>query len=167
MRIDTFERKKLIHFQYLYYFHAKNILMQKLTTLLFIILISVSSSAQSTDEQMIKDAMNEQLIAWNAGDIDRFMETYWHNDSLMFIGKNGPTYGWEKTKANYKKGYPDTAAMGKLNFEIINMKRLSVMYYSVVGKWHLKRSIGDVGGAFTLLFKKIKKKWVIVQDHSS
>ncbi len=141
--------------------------MKKIYGFLIIVFISAHVYAQSSDEQMIKDAMAEQLSAWNTGDIDRFMETYWHNDSLMFIGKSGPTYGWEKTKANYKKGYPDTAAMGKLDFEIINMKRLSVMYYSVVGKWHLKRSIGDVGGAFTLLFKKIKKKWVIVQDHSS
>jgi ketosteroid isomerase-like protein len=141
--------------------------MQKIFVFLFTVLFSVNAFSQTTDEQMIKDAMAEQLNAWNAGDIDRFMETYWHSDSLMFIGKSGPTYGWEKTKANYKKGYPDTAAMGKLDFEIINMKRLSVMYYSVVGKWHLKRSIGDVGGAFTLLFKKIKKKWVIIQDHSS
>jgi ketosteroid isomerase-like protein len=142
--------------------------MQKIITLLiFVFFISTHAFAQATDEQMIKNAMAEQLEAWNAGDIDRFMDTYWHNDSLMFIGKNGPTYGWEKTKENYKKGYPDTVAMGKLDFEIINMKRLSVIYYSVVGKWHLKRSIGDVGGAFTLLFKKIKKKWVIIQDHSS
>jgi ketosteroid isomerase-like protein len=141
--------------------------MQKIGIALLTILLSINAFAQTTDEQMIKDAMNEQLNAWNAGNIDRYMETYWHSDSLMFIGKSGPTYGWEKTKANYKKGYPDTATMGKLDFEIINMKRLSVMYYSVVGKWHLKRSIGDVGGAFTLLFKKIRKKWVIIQDHSS
>jgi ketosteroid isomerase-like protein len=144
----------------------KNFFMKSIL-LSLIILLSLNSFAQNTDEQMIKDAMTEQLNAWNAGDIDRYMETYWHSDSLMFIGKSGPTYGFDKTKANYKKGYPDTAAMGKLDFEIISMKRLSVMYYSVVGKWHLKRSIGDIGGAFTLLFKKIKKKWVIIQDHSS
>ena len=85
----------------------------------------------------------------------------------MFIGKNGPTYGWENTLKNYQKSYPDTAAMGKLNFDLISVKRLSVLYYSVVGKWHLKRTVGDLNGAFTLLFKKIKKRWVIIQDHSS
>ena len=68
---------------------------------------------------------------------------------------------------NYKKGYPDTAAMGKLNFDILEVKRLSVMYFFVVGKWHLTRSIGDVGGHFTLLFKRVKNKWLIVADHSS
>jgi hypothetical protein len=85
----------------------------------------------------------------------------------MFIGKNDITYGWQNTLESYKKGYPDTTAMGKLDFDILHVKRLSVLYFFVVGKWHLTRSIGDVGGHFTLLFKKIKNKWVIVADHSS
>ena len=124
-------------------------------------------SAQSKDELLIRNAMNEQLNAWNSGDIDRFMTTYWQSDSLKFIGKSGVTYGWQKTLDNYKRNYPDTVAMGKLDFNIIEVKRLSVLYYSVVGKWHLSRSIGDIQGYFTLLFKKIKNKWVIVMDHSS
>ena len=85
----------------------------------------------------------------------------------MFIGKSGITYGWQKTLDNYKKRYPDTAAMGKLDFDLLEVKRLSVMYFFVAGKWHLTRTIGDVGGHFTLLFKKVKNKWVIVADHSS
>jgi ketosteroid isomerase-like protein len=125
------------------------------------------SRAQSSDEKIIRNAMNEQLAAWNNGDINRFMGTYWASDSLMFIGKSGITYGWQKTKENYLKSYPDTAAMGKLDFKILEVKRLSVLYFFVVGKWHLTRSIGDVGGHFTLLFKKIKGKWVIIADHSS
>ncbi len=141
--------------------------MKHLFALLVTIIFNTLLIAQTKDDSLILKVMTEQTAAWNKGDIDRYMETYWHSDSLMFIGKNGPTYGWDKTKANYKKGYPDTATMGKLDFEIISMKRLSVMYYSVVGKWHLKRSVGDVGGAFTLIFKKIKKQWVIIQDHSS
>ena len=52
-------------------------------------------------------------------------------------------------------------------FDILQVKRLSVMYFFMVGKWHLTRSIGDVGGHFSLLFKKVKNKWVIVADHSS
>lgn len=119
------------------------------------------------DEQTIRSLIDEQRQAWNRGDIEGFMATYWKSDSLMFIGKSGVTYGWQNTLNNYKKGYPDTAAMGKLAFDLLEIKRLSVMYFFVVGKWHLTRSIGDVGGHFTLLFKKVKNKWVIVADHSS
>jgi len=131
------------------------------------ILFCLPAAAQSKDEQTIRALLEEQRMAWNAGDLEPFMGTYWKSDSLMFIGKSGVTYGWQNTLDNYKKGYPDTAAMGKLKFDILEVKRLSVMYFFVVGKWHLNRSIGDVGGHFTLLFKKVKNKWVIVADHSS
>ncbi len=125
------------------------------------------SQAQTKDESAVRDILNEQVKAWNAGDINLYMQGYWQSDSLMFIGKNGVTYGWQNTLNNYKKGYPDTAAMGKLKLNIIEVKRLSVLYFHVVGKWHLTRSIGDVGGHFTLLLKKVKGKWVIISDHSS
>ena len=131
------------------------------------LLVFTAASAQSKDEQTIRALLEEQRLAWNAGNLETFMGTYWQNDSLMFIGKSGITYGWQNTLNNYKKGYPDTAAMGKLKFDILEVKRLSVMNFFVVGKWHLTRSIGDVGGHFTLLFKKVKNKWVIVADHSS
>jgi ketosteroid isomerase-like protein len=135
--------------------------------LLLTFALSTTISAQSKDEQIIRTLIEEQRLAWNTGDKEKFMQTYWQSDSLMFIGKSGITYGWQKTLDNYKKGYPDTAAMGKLDFDLLEVKRLSVMYFFVVGKWHLTRSIGDVGGHFTLLFKKVKNKWVIVADHSS
>jgi ketosteroid isomerase-like protein len=142
--------------------------MKKVFHLFLLTFILASTAfAQSKDEQTIRTLIEEQRQAWNKGDKEKFMQTYWKSDSLMFIGKSGVTYGWQKTLDNYKKGYPDTAAMGKLDFDLLEVKRLSVMYFFVVGKWHLTRSIGDVGGHFTLLFKKVKNKWVIVADHSS
>jgi hypothetical protein len=131
------------------------------------ILLSIASTAQNNEEQTIRNILKRQNADWNAGNIDAFMKGYWESDSLMFIGKNGVTYGWQNTLNNYKKNYPDTATMGKLHFDIISVKRLSVLYFSVVGKWHLTRSVGDVQGHFTLLFKKVNKQWVIISDHSS
>ncbi len=141
--------------------------MKNSTLIIAFCFLSLIANAQSKDEIAIREALQTQLLAWNAGDLNQFMEPYWKNDSLMFIGKSGITYGWQNTLNNYKKGYPDTAAMGKLKFDIIQVKRLSVLYYSVTGKWHLTRSIGNVGGHFTLLFKRIKNKWLIISDHSS
>ncbi len=129
--------------------------------------LATHCSAQSTDETAIRQLLNDQTRAWNRGDVDSFMETYWKNDSLMFIGKNGITYGWTNTLNNYKKNYPDTAAMGKLSFNILLVKCLSVEYFQVIGKWHLRRSMGDLSGYYTLLLKKINGKWVIIADHSS
>ena len=123
--------------------------------------------AQNKDEQAIRNVLASQTAAWNRGDLDGFMIGYWQNDSLMFIGKSGVTYGWDNTVRNYKKNYSDTVAMGKLTFNLLQVKMLSKEYYDVTGKWSLKRSIGDLSGHFTLLFRKIKGQWVIVSDHSS
>ncbi len=142
--------------------------MKTVTLLLISILVfSITLMAQSNDAKAILKLLKQQDAAWNRGDLEGFMEGYWKSDSLMFIGKSGITYGWQKTLENYKKGYPDTVAMGKLNFEYIEVKRLSVNYFFIVGKWHLTRTIGNLNGAFTLLMRKIKGNWVIVKDHSS
>ena len=130
-------------------------------------IISHNSFAQTKDDIAIRNVLAIQSQAWNEGNVEAFMQGYWKNDSLKFIGKSGITYGWQKTLDNYKKNYPNAAAMGRLDFTILETKRLSVLYYFVVGKWHLTRTIGNVGGLFTLLFKKINKQWVIVADHSS
>lgn len=132
-----------------------------------IILLFLSTFNAAGQESAIRSLLDKQTAAWNRGDLDGFMEGYWKNDSLMFIGKSGITYGWQKTLDNYRKGYPDRTAMGTLIFTLIELKPLSKKYFSVVGKWHLKRTIGDLSGHYTLLLKKIKGEWVIVADHSS
>jgi ketosteroid isomerase-like protein len=135
--------------------------------LIFFLFITISLAAQNRNERAIRQIITEQNAAWNRGDLAGFMEGYWKSDSLMFIGKNGVTYGWNQTLENYRKGYPDTASMGKLEFTLIQFKKLSSKYYHVTGKWFLRRSMGDVGGHFTLLFRKMNGGWVIVSDHSS
>jgi len=140
--------------------------MKKACFALFL-LFSIKVMAQSTEETAIRQLLTQQTTAWNQGDVEGFMQTYWHSDSLMFIGKNGVVWGWQQTLNNYRKGYPDTAAMGKLAFDIIQVKPLSPDHYFVVGKWMLKRSIGDVSGHYTLILRRIKGEWKIVADHSS
>lgn len=134
---------------------------------LFIMLTCVKAFAYSKDETAIRKILEQQSAAWNRGDIDAYMTGYWNNDSLVFIGKNGPTYGYNATLQRYKSSYPDAEKMGKLNFTILQVKELSKDYYFVLGKWELKRSMGDLSGHFTLLFRHIAGQWLIVADHSS
>ena len=139
----------------------------KIKILILLLLAIEFTYGQSKDEKEIRQLLEEQTKAWNKGDIEGFMQTYWKNDSLMFIGKNGINRGWQETLNNYKKGYPDTTAMGKLSFNIVQIKKLSPEYYYVVGKWMLTRSIGDLSGHYDLLLRKIKGKWFIIAYHSS
>ena len=141
--------------------------MKKITLFALSLLLILAASAQSADEKAIRQTLQEQTESWNKGDIDEFMKGYWNNDSLMFIGRNGVTYGYQNTLMNYKKNYSNADQMGTLTFNLITVKQLSPEYYFVVGQWHLKRNAGDVGGHYNLLFRKIKGQWKIIADHSS
>src|SRR5574339_954646 len=94
--------------------------------LIFLLFISsIPGFSQTKDEAEVRSVLAKQNAAWNRGDVDAFMIGYWENDSLMFIGKSGVTYGYKNTLANYKKNYPDTVAMGKLTFTLIQVKQIS------------------------------------------
>ncbi len=140
-----------------------------LKKILFILLLVCSYNAmgQTKDAKSILDLLAQQEKAWNLGDINEFMKGYWESDSLVFVGKNGLTYGFKNTLANYKKNYPDKTYMGQLKFTILSIQPLSKQYYSIIGKWELSRTVGNLSGHYTLLLKKIKGKWKIIADHSS
>ncbi|MDF1672142.1 MAG: DUF4440 domain-containing protein [Vicingaceae bacterium] len=137
-------------------------------TLFYLILVTfMISCTNSTNEQAaILSVMNQQEKDWSTGNIEGFMQGYWQSDSLMFIGKNGIKYGWQTTLDNYKKSYPDKAAMGKLEFEVLNLEVNNNTAY-MLGKWSLIRKADNPNGYFTLYWKKIDAKWVITIDHTN
>lgn len=142
--------------------------MLKNTCCLFILLmLSLFTQAQTKDADKILSILAAQEKAWNEGDIQQFMHGYWENDSLVFVGKSGLTYGYNNTLENYKKGYPDKTYMGQLKFTILSMQPLGKAYYRIIGKWELKRTVGNLNGHYTLLLQKINGEWKIISDHSS
>ena len=120
-------------------------------------------------KENIRKIMQAQSECWSQGNLECFMQDYWKSDSLLFVGKNGLTYGWQKTLDNYKKSYPDPAAMGQLTFDLKELRQLSPETMLVVGKWHLQReaTLGDLQGHFSVVFKQFPEGWKIIADHSS
>lgn len=122
----------------------------------------------AADEQQIRTVLATQAAAWNRADLPAYMQGYWQSDSLLFIGKNGPQHGWQRTLDNYRRSYPDASAMGQLDFARLRITPVGAEAAHVVGRWHLARpQKGDLQGWFTLLFRKLDGRWVIVADHSS
>ncbi len=128
-------------------------------------LFTVQISAQRPEDQ-IKTIMQSQAEAWNKGDVDGFMRYYWKDPELTFVSKNGVSKGWQQVYDNYKRGYPDKKAMGFLTFDHLVFEKMTAKAYMVTGSWHLQKE-EEVGGWFTLIFKKIKNNWLIVYDHTS
>jgi uncharacterized protein (TIGR02246 family) len=139
--------------------------MKKFIFLFLILLYSGFTYAQ--DKEAILKVMDTQCQAWNKGDIEGFMQGYWKSDSLVFVGKDAPVYGWQKTLDRYKKSYPGKAGMGQLTFDIMQVKVLDDTNAFVLGAWHLKLEKSAPGGYYTLWFRKINGEWKIICDHTS
>lgn len=127
----------------------------------------ISQQKAETEKDKILKVLFAQRDAWNKGDVEEYMSGYWKSDSLKFIGKSGITYGWQKTLENYKKGYPDKAAMGKLEFTVVELNVVNSTNAFMIGKWKLTREKDSPAGHFTLFWKKINGEWKVVADHSS
>jgi uncharacterized protein (TIGR02246 family) len=124
--------------------------------------------APSPDTE-IRKVLDDQVAAWNLGDIDTFMEGYDKSPDTTFVGKTVQR-GWETVRLNYHERYPSTEKMGVLDFSGIEVKMLGSDYATVLGKFHLKRNAaggGDASGIFTLLFHKTASGWRVIQDHTS
>jgi ketosteroid isomerase-like protein len=141
--------------------------MKVVLSLVFTLFACVAFSQNKADIAEVTGNMKKQEMAWNKADIEGFMAYYWKSDSLKFIGSKGITYGWQKTLDNYKKNYPNADAMGILTFENNTIEQLSPDKIFIIGKWHLKKKDSEAGGYYTLLWRKLKGKWVIVVDHTS
>lgn len=115
----------------------------------------------------IESLLAKQVEAWNEGNLEKFMETYWNSEKLSFVGSHGPTFGWQQTLNNYKKGYPDKAAMGNLKFTILDISKIDKKTAYVIGRFDLTREIDNLTGYYTLVIQKFGKEWLIVSDHSS
>ena len=129
--------------------------------------LSAKEALKEKKKQAISALLEKQVSAWNDGDLERYMETYWKSEDLVFVGSHGPTYGWQATLDGYKKGYPDKKTMGHLDFKILDISKIDKNTVFVIGRFELTREIGDVAGHFTLVIQKKDGAWRIISDHSS
>ncbi|MCP4082376.1 MAG: SgcJ/EcaC family oxidoreductase [Planctomycetaceae bacterium] len=123
-------------------------------------------SASASDAE-IRALLTTQKQAWNEGDLDRFMETYWKSPQLTFSSGGETTRGWQATLDRYKKKYATAEMMGQLEFENIEVQKLSTNVALVLGEWELTRKSDKPHGNFSLVLQRTDGVWRIVHDHSS
>ena len=114
----------------------------------------------------IIDVLERQAVAWNAGDIEGFMQPYWRSEELTFSSGGKVTRGWERTMRRYQVLYPTRKAMGRLTFSHLEVTELEGEAGLVLGRWKLERE-EPVEGAFTLVLRREGDEWTIIHDHTS
>jgi ketosteroid isomerase-like protein len=129
----------------------------------------MSASQRADLEKGMKQLLLTQVDAWNHGDLDGFMQGYWHSPDLTFFSGATVTHGWEPTLLRYRQRYKSEGKeMGKLEFQDLTIDLLSPNSGVVRGKWQLTMSDGkQPHGLFTLILKRMPEGWRIVHDHTS
>jgi uncharacterized protein (TIGR02246 family) len=125
------------------------------------------ADAHDADRDAIQAILNEQQQAWNRGDIDAFLQGYWHSPEVTFSGSSGTVRGYDGILARYKKTYAERETMGRLEFSALEFHFLGPEAALVLGHWHLTRAKGDIGGVFSLVWQKLPEGWRIIHDHTS
>lgn len=117
----------------------------------------------------IRSLLSAQQAAWNRGDLEAFMRGYARTDTLRFASGGSVRTGWQTTLDNYRDGYPDRAAMGRLAFSDLDVEVMSATWAMVFGRWQLQRESDAPGGLFTLILHRggPDAPWRIVHDHTS
>lgn len=141
-------------------------------TLLLLVLASQAQAFQTStlrdgDSDAIRKVLDTQQAAWNRADIPAFLQGYWNSPDLTFSGSTGTVRGYNGLLERYRKAYPDSEAMGQLEFSGLEVRSLGPGSALVLGKWRLQRTIGNVGGVFTLVFEHFPEGWRIIHDHTS
>lgn len=134
---------------------------------LAVLALSVSVVCAQTDEQAIRSVLEDQVKAWNNGDIEGYMKGYWNSEETSFVSGGTVTKGYAGVLARYKKGYDSREKMGVLAFNDLQVRVISPASAVVTGEWRLARAKDKPWGRFTLIVEKKPEGWRIVYDHTS
>jgi ketosteroid isomerase-like protein len=115
----------------------------------------------------IRKLLADQQAAWNRGNLEEFLAGYWQSQATAFAGAQGIVRGWQGLRERYRKGYADRRAMGTLEFSELEITPFCADAALALGKWHLEREAGPVGGVFSLVLRRFPEGWRIVADHTS
>jgi uncharacterized protein (TIGR02246 family) len=128
-------------------------------------------------KQAVAAVLEIQAQAWNRGDLLAFVSVY--KEDTLFVSPTGLTRGRTAVLERYRDRYPDRAAMGRLAFEIEDLRvftgppdcggKTAVTSAAVVGRWQLTYPEGereDASGLTLLVLEPHPGGWQIVHDAS-
>lgn len=137
-------------------------------------LLLVAAPARGDDGETtaaIRKVLDRQTECWNKGDLDGFLEGYWHDPRVVFQSGGDRHDGFDAMRDRYVRRYKaEGKAMGRVTFSGVEVIPLGADSAYVRGAWGLVLPDGGKPhGLFTLVFRRLPggDGWKIVHDHTS
>lgn len=146
--------------------------------LLAVAFVPGNARAQNPDEPLhtasrveldVVKVLLAQEKSWNKGDIGGFMDGYKNSPETLLVARQ-VSKGYNEIETEYKRDYPNQAAMGQLGYSELEVFPLGETYAVCVGHYHLERGKKEGGGAdglFSDVLEKTPAGWKIVLDHTT
>lgn len=132
-----------------------------------LLIASILAGCSNGQEGDIRALLLMQQNAWNAGDLETFMQGYMNSDSIRFVGSHGEIRGWQTTLERYQRGYPTRNEMGTLSFDLHEIRILGREHAMIFGSYTVQRRADRLSGLFTLIAQDTSNGWRIIHDHTS
>jgi beta-aspartyl-peptidase (threonine type) len=129
-----------------------------------------TASGQSDDAaKAVHAVLDRQVMDWNKGDLDGFLEGYWKSPKVVFQSGGQRFTGFDAMRERYRSRYQGTGrAMGRLEFTDLEIEMLGAEAALARGRFRLNMPDGTTpAGLFTVVFRKLPEGWKIIHDHTS
>jgi hypothetical protein len=133
-------------------------------------LFKITGTMQPTIDPVagVKKALDDQITAWNAGDLEKAMTFYWNSPAILWISKAGTQKGYQPVLEDFRKEFADKSKMGIYSYESLHIEEVSATSVYFVIRWKIMLNEKRImGGISSQLWKKINDNWVITSEHAS
>jgi uncharacterized protein (TIGR02246 family) len=128
---------------------------------------NISATERKQIEAAIRDVFEAGCTAWNRGDLDGYLSTYWDSDKTLWISSRSVTRGRKAIVESYKSRFSSPQQMGRLTVVELEIDVLTLTDAIAFGRWMLVVGETSSKGFFTVQLRKIEGSWLFVSDHSS
>lgn len=116
----------------------------------------------------VKQALDEQVEAWNKGELEKAMSYYWESSDMLWISRNGTEQGWQEVLEMFQNDFTDRSKMGAYTYEPLHIEQIAPEAVYYVYRWKIDlQGKKLMGGISSQLWKKLNGRWVITAEHAS
>ena len=142
------------------------------STLALTVLLAISLPASASDDNAdvvaaIRAVMAATSGAWNRGDLSGYMASFARSERTRHIFNRDITVGHSAIEARFRSRYPDPSNMGTISNSDLDITVLAPDAASAFAHWTFERDGKTFAGVFTLIFRRLDGRWVIIHDHST
>ena len=127
----------------------------------------VSAEESRKTELSIRKVFEDGCAAWNRGDLDGYLASYWDSEKVIWVSGDSLRRGKKAIAAAYKARFSTRQQMGKLTVAELEIDLLTPEDAIAFGRWNLIVDDKVSNGFFTVRLKKIEGAWLFVYDHAS